>query len=449
MIYDLCIDNARIMDPATGADFPGALAVKDGKIAYIGREAQEARIRLDAGGLVLSPGFLDIHTHEDSYEDLERCMLPLQTAKSALLTGVTTIVTGNCGMSSPDAEEYEKGLREKNVPINCYMLAGNATLRRAAGLGSYDTASPAQIEQMCAHAEKLLGQGAVGISFGLQYDPGTSFEEEKALWQVAAKKGKIVTVHMRWDYPSRTEETLEEMLKLASATGARLEISHIAANLYGTMPGGENSIAWADRRIRESGCDISCDMYPYNAWGTVLQSAVFDHGFGNFNFNVEDVEILTGEYAGQYCTKELFDRLRAQKKEVKVTCHNAMPIEDVEAAYRLPYCMLGSDGQMRRTPDGHLNGHPRGAGSPARFLGHFVRERKLFSLMEGLRRLTALPAVRFGLAGKGRLAIGADADLTVFDPETIIDRSRFGVDVCGLPPAGIRFVVVGGKVHEL
>ena len=205
-------------------------------------------------------------------------------------------------------------------------------------------------------------------------------------------------------------------------------------------------MAYTERAIRESGGDISCDMYPCNAWATTLQSAVFDDGFENFNFSVEDVEILTGEHAGEYCTPELYEELRKSPVPVRVACHNAMPMEDVEAAYKLPYCMMGSDGQMRKTPDGHLLGHPRGAGSPARILGEFVREKKLFSLMEGLKKMTSLPAERFGLAGKGKIAEGADADLVLFDPDTIEDMARFGVDVCGIPPKGIYLVIVGGKV---
>ncbi len=445
-MYDLCIYNARVMDPASGLDRTGAVTVKDGRIAGIGTDAQEAAVMIDAGGQVLSPGFLDIHTHEDGAPAAAERILPVQLAQCALRTGVTTLVTGNCGTSSPDVGEYERGLAETGVPVSSFMLIGNATLRRLAGLGSYDTASAAQIAEMCARCERELRRGAVGISFGLQYDPGTSYEEEKALWETAARHGRIVAVHMRWDYPEKARETLGEMLSLARETGARLEISHIAANLYGSLENGENVIAWADREIRASGCDISCDMYPYNVWATGLKSAVFDQGFGNFNFGVKDLEILTGKYAGQYCTEELFERLRKGGEEVQVACHNAMPPEDVEAAFRLPYCMLGSDSHMVRTPDGHLHGHPRGAGSPARLLGHFVRERKLLSLMEGLRKMTVLPAERFGLAGKGRLAEGADADLVVFDPDRIGERSRFGVDVCGIPPAGISAVVAGGQV---
>lgn len=439
---DLCIFNARVMDPTTGLEIKGAVTAQGGKITGISGERTEAKTVIDACGMVLSPGFIDVHTHEDDYATLTSCMLPEALAQAELKTGVTTIITGNCGMSSPDPEEYDRKIRELRLPVHCRMLIGNAALRRSVGLGPYDTANPRQISQMAERCREALRKGAIGISFGLQYDPGTSFEEEAALCRIAAEEGRIMTVHMRYDYPEKAKEALGEMLCLAKETGVRMQLSHIAANLY-----GEGILDWADREIRSSGCRICCDMYPYNIWATVLQSAVFDNGFENFHFGTEDLEILSGEHAGKYCTEELFDELRHFPEEIKVACHNAMPMEDVERAYRLPYCMVGSDGQFHRDARGQLQGHPRGAGSPARFLREYVREKQLFPLMEGLRRMTSLPAEQFALKGKGTLQPGADADLVLFDPDSICDRARFGPDVCGIPPAGIACVIVDGEIR--
>ena len=440
-MYDLCIYNSRLMDPESGRDAPGAVCVRDGKIAAVTDTPQQAAMMLDARGMVTSPGFIDIHVHEDEISDHLSLMLPRHISQAAVKTGVTTIITGNCGSSSLSPAEYYEAVKRMEYPCSCYMLAGNVTLRRHAGLKTYDKADIEQIKQMCILCQKMFDEGAIGLSFGLQYDPGTSRKEELALYHLAAKNKKMVAVHMRYDYPEKAKETLEEVIALAELSGARLQISHFAANIYGS-----GMIKMADKLIRNSTADIACDMYPYNAWATTLQSAVFDNGFDNFNFKVTDLEILTGIYAGKYCTEELFEELRKEPDDIMVACHNAMPFPDVEAVYRLPYSMLGSDGNMQETADGHIKGHPRGSGSPARLLGLFVRERKVMSLMEGIRKLTILPAGRLNLKTKGKLSPGNDADLTVFNPDTIADRAQFGVDVCGLAPVGILYTIVNGKI---
>jgi N-acyl-D-amino-acid deacylase len=286
-----------------------------------------------------------------------------------------------------------------------------------------------------------LDEGAAGLSFGLQYAPGTSFGEVLALCAAVKEKGKFFAVHMRYDVPPRAREALEEVIAAARITGAAMEISHLAANVYG----GDN-IALAAKLIGESGADINADVYPYDTWATGIRSAVFDLGFENFNFTVTDLEILSGPLAGQYCTQELFEELRRAPGETAVACHNAIPLKDIEDAYRLPFVCLGSDAILSLGPEGQKKGHPRLAGSPARFLREFVREKKLFSLAEGIKKLTLIPANRLGLSRKGRVQPGCDADLTLFDPENITDTAAFGVDVCALPPRGIKAVIRGGKI---
>jgi N-acyl-D-amino-acid deacylase len=403
---------------------------------------------IEAQGLVLAPGFIDIHTHEDYRETQspDEFRIPQETAACALRTGNTTIVGGNCGGSNYPVDKYLETLGTAKLPINCLTLVGNSTLRKILGLDEYDTASPSQIVAMKDLARAALDEGAVGISFGLQYAPGTSFAEVLALCEAVKEKGKFFAVHMRHDTPSHAVETVEEVIAAARITGAALQISHYAANVYGVAKNNGSNIEITARLIEAAGADIRADTYPYDTWATGLRSAVFDNGFDDFNFNVTDLEILAGPLAGQYCTQAIFDELRHAPVETAVACHNAIPMRDIEAAYRLPFVCLGSDGAMSLSAGGHKMGHPRAAGSPARFLREFVREKKLFPLMEGVRKLTLLPAQRLGLTRKGRVQEGCDADLCLFDPQTIGDKSGFGVDICALPPVGIRAVIVGGKV---
>ncbi|MDR1444633.1 MAG: amidohydrolase family protein [Treponema sp.] len=450
-MFDVVIAGARVLDPETGRDESLNVGIAGTAIAVLSASPLQGARVLEGSGLVLAPGFIDIHTHEDLQETPGRSFeMPRETAACALRTGNTTILGGNCGGSNYPVGKYLEAQNAEHLPINCLTLVGNSTLRKVLGLDEYATAGPSQIAAMKDLACAALDEGAQGISFGLQYAPGTSFAELLALCEAVREKDKFFAVHMRYDTPLRAVETVEEVISAALITGAALQISHYAANVYGHADGaaknGGGNIDITARLIEESGADIRADVYPYDTWATGIRSAVFDQGFEDFNFNVTDLELLSGPLAGRYCTQELFDSLRHAPQETAVACHNAIPMKDIEAAYRLPFVCLGSDASMSLSADGHRKGHPRGAGSPARFLQEFVREKKILSLMEGIRKLTLIPARRLGLGRKGRLQEGMDADLCLFDPGTITDRAAYGMDVCALAPAGIRAVIVGGKV---
>jgi N-acyl-D-amino-acid deacylase len=446
--FDLVISGAAVMDPASGRDEVLNLGVKAGCIAALSREPLEAAEEIDGRGLVLSPGFIDIHTHEESGEgdSPEEFRIPRGVAACALATGNTTIVGGNCGESNYPVGEYLSRLEQAGLPINCVTLAGSTTLRRILGIGDYDAASPSQIVRMKSMALEAMDEGAQGVSFGLQYCPGTGFAEVLALCEAVRAKNKFFAVHMRYDTPNRAVEAVEEVIAAALITGAALQISHYAANVYGAAEGGGGNIEIASRLIEKSGADICADMYPYDTWAAYLKSAVFDHGFDDFNFDIEDLEILSGPLAGRYCTPELFGKLRRASVETTVACHNAIPVKDLETAYRLPFVCPASDALMSVGAGGVKKCHPRAAGSPARFLREFVREKKLMSLMEGIRKLTLFPANRLGLAKKGRIQEGCDADLCLFDPETITDKADFNIGTCAIPPGGVKAVISGGRV---
>jgi N-acyl-D-amino-acid deacylase len=404
-------------------------------------EEPRGRRRIHAQGCVLSPGFIDIHTHEDNLNaEGGDFRFPRKTAACALRTGNTTIVGGNCGYSNYPLGDYLERLEREALPVTCLSLVGNVSLRKTLGLGEYEEASPSHIARMKALALAALDEGAIGVSFGLQYAPGTSFAELIALAGAAAERNKFFAVHMRHDTPAKALEAVREVLAAARISGAALQISHLAANVY-----GEGNIRAAAALIAEAKADIGADVYPYNAWATGIKSAVFDQGFADFNFGVEDLEILSGPRAGERCTREIFAALRAENGDTAVACHNAIPSSDVEEAYKLPFVCVGSDALLS-VEDGVIKAHPRAAGSPARFLREFVREKKLFSLSEGIKKLTLLPALRCGLSRKGRVQEGCDADLCLFDPQTVSDRADFGAGTCALAPAGIKCVIAGGRV---
>jgi N-acyl-D-amino-acid deacylase len=459
MQFDVVIKNARVIDPETGLDEVLNVGAAGGKIAAVTREDISGREEIDGAGCVLAPGFIDIHTHEEQAETVPGTKfgageprpyrIPRVVAKCLARCGVTTVLGGNCGGSNYPIGSYLEAVKEANLPTTCLTLVGAGTLREQVGLGNYDEASPAQILAMSSLALRALDEGAAGISFGLQYAPGTSFSELAALAGLAAERGKFFAVHMRYDMPGRAVETVKEVLAAAKITGAALQISHYAANVYGRGADGSGNIEKTSRMIedaRASGLDVAADMYPYDAWATGLKSAVFDNGFDAFTFGPENRELLAGPLAGQYCTMELFEKLRADKSspDMPVACHGAVPEEDLDAVYRLPWVSVGSDAIMAVNSEGRIMCHPRAAGTPARFLRVFYREKKLLSLPEAVRRLTLLPAQRLGLAKKGRIQEGCDAYLCLFDPETIADRADYAMDKCALPPVGVKAVIAGG-----
>ena len=442
---DLVIQNGLVIDPETHLQQKMSIGIKDGRIVQLSKEKLQGNQVIEATGLIVAPGFIDLHAHEDSLSPTEgEKTLPLETAKALLHTGVTTMVGGNCGISAFSIKKQLEVVEQDQPPLNYYTLVGYITLRYLLNIGIYEQASEEQISQLKLMVDEALSQGALGVSFGLQYAPGIATREVIAISEIVKKHDKFIAVHMRYDYPQRALEAVQEMVKVAEITGVKIQISHLAANVYG----GDNlkqALAIMEKCYQQ-GMDIKADMYPYDAWATSIKSAVFDEGVDNFNFTWEDIEILTGLYAEQRCTAELFGQLRKQKEDTSVVCHQAIPSEDLELALSHSLVCLGSDGQIRKDRSGNLQGHPRSAGSPARLIGKYVRGKKLLSLAEAISKLTLKPAERLNLPNKGRIQQGKDADITIFDFTEIREQSRYGDNVCVLPARGIAYVLVGGKV---
>lgn len=452
--YDLVINGGKVIDVESKTDDVINIGIERGVIKLLSQEKLKGRKEINASGLIVAPGFIDIHTHEDSIKfsrlDDKDYPLPIETSKVFLRTGVTTMIGGNCGFSSYPIEPYLDKITKNKLSINYGTLIGYCSLREIIGIDKYKNATKKQIEKLKNMVEKEISNRALGVSFGLEYSPGIATAEVIEISKIVKKFGKLIAVHMRYDYPQRALETVEEMVEVARETGVRVEISHLAANIYG-KDNRKNVLEEALLLIHgavDEGLDILADVYPYVAWGTSIKSTVFDEGWINkYNFTYKDIEILIGPHNGERCTPELFDSLRAEDKDTMVACHNAIPIDDIRRAIQDPLVTIISDGQMTKDAiTGDLKGHPRSAGTPAKLLGDIIREKKWINLNEGISKLTLIPAKRLKLSNKGRLQEGKDADITIFNLEKIIDKSKFGKNICASPPEGIEYVIINGNI---
>jgi N-acyl-D-amino-acid deacylase len=426
------------MDP----DHPRATAVafRDGQILAVGKDNDMRRyigplteVR-DVHGLEITPGFIDPHMH------LREGMV---TGAAYVRMGVTTITTGLCGGSDADIAKFIADTNATGFAPNVLTYIGANTLRAAVGVrDEYTAAKPKQIREMVALADQAMKDGAIGVSFGTEYEPGQSYEEIAALARVAAAHKGHISSHIR--YPNPIPSMLYAVIEIMQAgkdAGCPVQISHLASMVYGEMPESLAAIAAA----RANGQDVTADTYPYDAWATGIKSAVFDDP-SDWDFTYSDIEVVTGPYAGRRLTEALFNELRSLPENTTVAVHN-IPWGDVLMCYRSPFVMVGSDGSFRyNSITNAYQGHPRGAGTFPRVLGKLVREDGILTLEQALFKMTVMPAVRLQLYRKGMLKPGFDADIVVFDKDTIIDTATFGDNACYTPPIGIDSVYVNGRL---
>lgn len=431
--YDLVILNGRVIDPESRTDAVRNLGISNGVIKAISPNNLRGRNVIDARGLVVSPGFIDLHQHGQDEENY----------RFKAMDGVTTALELEVGTGDVDIWYAQ---REGKSLINYGVSAGHLAARMAAmhepakflptGDAARRAATDSEINEMKQRLEQGLKRGAIAVGFGIQYTPNASRWEILEMFRVAARYGASCHVHMRHagvKEPASSIQALEEVISAAAITGAPLHVVHIQSTGGPATPKLLQMIAEAKSR----GLDVTTECYPYIAGMTDIKSAIFDEGWKEvFDIDYKDLQWAA---TGERLTKESFEKYRKTGGMVAVF---SMTEEVVTAAIKSPVTMIASDGILENG-----KGHPRTAGTYSRVLGNYVRQQSALSLMDALTKMTLMPAQRLerrvpSMKNKGRIRIGADADLTIFDPQQIIDKSTFN------EPAkyseGVRFVVVNG-----
>ncbi len=414
--YDLVLTNGRVIDPESKLDAVRNVGIRGRQIAAVTTTPLRGRTMIDATGLVIAPGFIDLHSHGQDDENY----------RYKAMDGVTTALEMEVGTASV-SEWYAP--REGRSLINYGATVGHVPVRMviAHDSGTFlprDQAirhrlTTAEKKQMHEMITRGLDEGALGIGFGIAYVPAASRLEIFDVFQIAADRHVTCFVHARShgaSEPGSALESMQELIADAAGTGASLHIVHITSTGLRQTQACLRLIEGA----RQRGLDVTTEAYPYTAAMTGLETAIFDEGWQDkMGIGYQDLQWVA---TGERLNVASFATFRKQGGMVVI---HSIPEEIARLAVANPLVMIASDGILTNG-----KGHPRGAGTFARVLGHYVREEQAVSLIEAIRKMTLLPARRLETAvplmrQKGRIKVGADADLTIFDPQRIIDRATF------------------------
>jgi len=429
-LYDVVILGGRVIDPETGRDEIANVGIRDDRIQAITTDDIRGRRTIDASGQIVAPGFIDI---------LANIRLDREAHEFKIGDGVTTVMGMHGGPL--DVAEYRKSHAAAGPIVNYAATVAHSALREAVGATDrYLPATAEQIEAMRPLAVRAIRDGAVGIGFGINYTPGASYEEIFALFEIAAAEGVPCHLHARYKgnvFPLTMSLSAMEVISMAAATGAQAQLAHLISSTVGSAPLSIALIEGAAAR----GVDVGFDFHVWTRNQTRLQSAIFDEGwqerFGGADYS--DVYVADTQ---ERLTEARFFELRAQPEILSVQTEFILE-EEMIMGLKSPLGIVSSDGGG--LIDGR--GHPRSTGTFARFLGRFVRELEIVDWMDGIRKITLLPAQRLeeaipAMSKKGRLQIGMDADVTVFDPATVQERASYA-DPAQMS-AGITNVIVNG-----
>jgi dihydroorotase len=427
-VYDLAIAGGRVIDPESGFDRMAHVGVDAGSITAVSLTPLQAKRSIDATGKVVAPGFIDVLSYEPNDEG----------AFFKIGDGVTT----NLGMHGMQNGDYAKPFFARYTG-NCPVHFGGAfpdhwVRYHQCDLDVGDTASADQVRALADTFEQELHNGWIGIDFEPEYTPGVDFAEMKALSEVAQRYNAPVFVHGRYSSFQQEHLTVPEIIEIAKQTGATVHVSHLPST------GGTWDIDQALAEIhaaKDAGYHISACCYPYNYWATYLGSARFSDGWQDrYRISYGDLQIAGTD---ERVTASSFGRYQRSNK---LAVAYAIPEDSVRKALRDPLVMIGSDAILTSG-----NNHPRATGCFSRTLGPYARDAGVLSLTDALTKMTIQPAKLLearapALARKGRVQRGADADICVFDPATVSDRST--VADPAQYSAGIEWVLVAGQVAK-
>lgn len=433
--YDLVIQGGRVIDPETGLDAVRNVGISQGRIRKISAAALEGKRLISAKGLIVAPGFIDLHQH--GYD--------LESQRVKALDGVTTALEMEIG--KPDVAAFLQSMEGHSL-VNYGTTASHPAARSLAfntpipadgllpksGDATDQPASPAQIEAMKARLRHELAAGALGVGMGIQYTPGATRWEVIEMFRLAAEHIVPVYTHIRSNgkqEPGSNIESVGEVIGAAAVTGASLHIVHINSSCGAQALDCVGLVAGA----RARGLDVTIEAYPYEAAMTAINSARFNPGWQE-KTGVTYHDLMLPE-TGERLTKERFEELHnSSEPRLVVLFSNSM--ENVDPLVRNPLVMVASDGEK---------GHPRNAGTFCRVLARYVRSQGTLTLMDAIRKMSLMPAQVLERSTpsarlKGRLQEGADADVVIFDPQTVTDRATYQHPM--ETSLGVEYLLVGG-----
>jgi cytosine/adenosine deaminase-related metal-dependent hydrolase len=444
--YDLVIEGGRVIDPETGLDAVRNVGIREGKIVSVSAEALSGRRVVHATGLVVAPGFIDLHQHGQE----------LESQRVKALDGVTTALELEIG--APDVAQFLKAKEGQSLihygtsashvaaraavfgaPLPAEVIgphAGIPEILPKSGPATDQAATPQQIEAIRSRLRAELDAGGLAIGMGIQYTPGATRLEVLGVFRLAAESGLPVYTHVRSAgrvEPGSSIEAVSEVIGAAAITGAALHIVHINSSC---LRDSLECLAMVEG-ARARGLDVTTEAYPYIAGMTAVNSALFNPGWRE-KLGIDYGDLVLPD-TGEHLTRQRFEELHSSSKTQSVLVF-ANTQEVVDKVIPHPLVMIASDG---------ATGHPRNAGTYSRVLAQYVREKQTVTLMDAVRKMTLMPAQVLerstpAARQKGRLQEGADADIVVFDAGTISDRATFEKPM--EPSVGVRYLVVGGTL---